>query len=222
MDSNRLNHLAESSVRALPAWKWSGTHTLELVHALNERWLKALQAVFSAPKDHASCDSVAFRHVDADLWLTLDADAIRRAAQTPFLLIDVHFYNFEWWKAVRSNTEEGSKILPLVPMLPPKLGRQLLRETLTLAWHTARSDPPTATLLLGIARPVTELIATLDLEELGRIASSYGEQLRPRWEHHSKFWRDMLLAARAGNERAMMDIQLYGLQLLGTDALCSK
>jgi hypothetical protein len=102
---------------------------------------------------------------------------------------------------------------------PPKPARELTGETLMLAWLTARSDRRTATLLLGLTSGVTGILASLRPADVRRIAARHSRELRPRWPNNAHFWRQLLVAARRGDEESLMDVHLHGLQLLGSDLL---
>jgi hypothetical protein len=95
----------------------------------------------------------------------------------------------------------------------------LMYEALVLAWHTARSDGRAAGVLFAMLPGVVVSVAALSLKDIRHIAETHHQHLRPRWEHHPLFWRHLLAAARSGDNSAIHDLHLHGLQLLGMDAL---
>jgi hypothetical protein len=92
-------------------------------------------------------------------------------------------------------------------------------ETLLLAWHTARSDRPTATLLLGIAPAVAARIADLSSRDVRRIAAEHRRELKLRFEGNAKFWQRLMLAARGGDAQTLVQVYREGIQLLATEVL---
>jgi len=194
--------------------QWAGAHTLRLVHELNERCIETL-ARLSTDRSTRTIEIVASSRA---LWSCLDAGARRRAAECPFLLVDVWFQNVHWWRSVKERR------IPHVHSarhrcFPPRAAGTLMRETLMLTWSTARSDRRIAGLLLGLAPAVAEIIAGLGLQDVERIAAKFARQVRPRWEDRPGFWRSLVLAARDGDENTRHEIHLHGLQLLGADLL---
>ena len=188
-----------------PAWKWTGTDHLEVVYELNERSLELFAAQFVQGS--------------ADLWRNLDEAARRCAARCPFLLADMNLHDETWWSEVHAVNAQPANIEAPVDVLQIRRERALANEVLQLAWRTSRSDPRTAALLLGLTPGVAAIVASLTLGDIRRIALEFGEQLRPRWQNNLRFWWRLFDAASSGTEKAISDIHLYGLQLLGTDLL---
>src|SRR5688500_9593389 len=91
----------EESWRISPSsgeFTWKGQQALARVHMLNERCLELLTQ--SARGDR---QSPAFVHQSRGLWHGMNAAARKRAAQTPFLLMDVHFQEIQWWRRAQSS-----------------------------------------------------------------------------------------------------------------------
>jgi hypothetical protein len=198
----------------LPAWKWTGAEALGFVDALNDRSLQVLQ-------EAAARGSETFDVVSAfpELWLKLDESARHRAAKCPFLLVVMRFDNVKWWRELKgASTTEGQGTAPQASF-PKETARELCAEVLTLAWHTARSDPRVAAQVLGVSPAVASIIASLSPRDVQRIALRQSHELRPRWENNPGFWQQLLLTAITGNEASLSDFHLHGLQLLGADLL---
>lgn len=210
----------DSSSGSLPAWKWTGAEALELVHELNEHCLEMLEKLAERPTEEIRVDG-AFEIVrlHRDLWRRLDKNARRRAARCPFLLVNVKFQNETWWRSAKDDCSEPHKDADTASFFPAKTARELMGETLMLAWLTARSDPRTATLLLGLAPTVAEIIASLRPRDIRRIVAQHSRQLRPRWEASPRFWQQLLVAAKGGNDSSLIDVHLNGLQLLGAELI---
>lgn len=94
-----------------------------------------------------------------------------------------------------------------------------MRETLMLAWSTVAFDRGTASVLFGMTPAVCNIIAGLSPQDVERIAARNSRYLRPRWEEFPMFWGKILTAAREGNEDALHDVRLHGMQLLGSELL---
>ena len=89
---------------------------------------------------------------------------------------------------------------------------------LTYAWHLARSQSAAARLLLGMPDPCAALIAHLGLRQIQALAEAHPEWLRPRWPTRVRVWRELLLAAAAGEALALERARLHGLTLLAAEA----
>jgi len=139
------------------------------------------------------------------------------AARFPFLLVDMRLTDLDWWQHVAARTATLSNRSPWLTQLPPRLTTKLARTTLVLAWHTARVDQQAALLLLGLSRPVAEVIARLHLPDVDRISERHYQQLRPRWDSQPSVWKHLLDASRTGDQTASAAFVLRGLQLVAGD-----
>jgi hypothetical protein len=205
---------------SLPAWKWTGAQTLDFVYALNERCLHVLgRQVAEGDCIFPESDTSDLQTACQRLWLEIDESAQRIAAKCPFLLIDMRFQNVNWWREVVDSGACPDGKHSDRNIFSAESARELSAETLTLAWHTARSDPRSATQVLGLAPGVVDIIASLGPREIQRIVTRHGHQLRPRWECNPAFWERLLRTAVSGNAVSMFEFHLHGLQLLGGDLL---
>jgi len=75
---------------------------------------------------------------------------------------------------------------------------------------------------LGITPRVAELIATLRLEDIDRIAERYVLLMSPRWADQPDLWRRLLDAARSSDSQALQSIDVHGVQLFGSDLLAQS
>src|SRR5258708_5460532 len=75
--------------------RWKGRESLDLAFELNQRILKLLSD-WAANPDAAGWPLT----LDRQLWSKLDAQAIALAARFPFVILNVHFTNQEWWQEV--------------------------------------------------------------------------------------------------------------------------
>jgi hypothetical protein len=212
MDSNN-----SSKSGLLPAWKWTGAEALEWVRDLNARCLEAIgkrlvRAGTARPDD-------GIDQTDIDLWRRLDEAARHRAVRCPYLLVETRFDDTAWWEDAKRDAMKPTLNLTVLSAGAAGLGRALANDALTLAWWTARADHRTAMLLFGLDPRVAAVISSLSPVEVRRITARSGNQLRPRWEHNRRMWRDLLSAAISADEEALTDTHLYGIQLLGGDLL---
>jgi hypothetical protein len=146
-------------------------------------------------------------------WQRLDAKAQRRLAACPYLLLDAQFGNAERWDRMLSG---GVMDAPLrgVGYFNGRAGVALIRRTLVLAWHVARSNRLMASVTLGLNPFVAERIAASRLEDLEGIAELCPAWVLPRWEQQPIVWRQLMAAARSEHPLSLRHAQLRGLQLL--------
>lgn len=64
-----------------------------------------------------------------------------------------------------------------------------------------RTDLKTARVVLGVAEGVAEIIGSLQLTQLDRIADRRHRHLEPRWADRPAVWRLMLSAALAPSRK---------------------
>jgi hypothetical protein len=195
---------------------WRGAQALRRVHALNERCLELLVNVARNDRQRTS---LAIVNQDRDLWRSLNATARKRAARTPFLLVDVRFQDAEWWRLAKNPRPSSRSRLTLCEAFNGKTAGELMRETLMLAWSTVAFERGCASILFGMTPAVTGTIAELGPQDVERIAARHSRNLRPRWEDFPVFWGKLLAAARDGDEEALHEIHLHGTQLIGSELL---
>jgi len=196
--------------------QWSGVPILGLVHKLNECGIDTLQRLARTGRPEHVPDLVASLR---SLWRNLDVTDRQRAATCPFLLLDVHFQNETWWRLCRQSRLPRRQDVARFRGLPAKPGATLMRESLVLAWHTARLNPRASCLLLGISPAVADLIAAMGLQDIERLAESQHSHLRPRWEDRPYFWRQLLVAARNRDDDTLRELHVHGLQLAGGELI---
>ena len=150
---------------------------------------------------------------------SLDSAARARAACMPHLLVEMHFRDLDWWRDAQSLAGRRMTRHEAPQFVPPKSVVSLARAALTLAWHTVRSEPTHATILLGVAESVTRELAKLSPSDVNRIAERYAYALTLRWADRPFIWGQLLSAARDDDAEAMNLVQMRALQLLGGDLL---
>jgi hypothetical protein len=201
-----------------PAWK--GRDSLELVHQLNERYLKLLSEASVIPE---GCDWPAV--VDnRELWSGLAGDALQGASRFPFVIFDVHFSDEKWWQAVVNGKIESSERRQADRQRPwyewPGSGPvDLMQEMLIFAWHTVKWDQRIARLSLGMAPAVADSIAALTPGQLTIISDNYRGALCLRWYNQPDFWSRLLIAARDRNDAILAEIHLHAKLLMAGELI---
>jgi hypothetical protein len=196
-----------------PRGAWLGAAALDTLAELNEMSLALLadQAAVPAPEPRP------LLHEVGALWRTLDRDARRRAAAAPYLLLDAGFADCERWRPGASQVADSGRAAgPAFFTVPGTV--EVARLCLTYAWHLARAESAAARLLLGMPPGCAALIAELSLRGIDGLAERHPEWLRPRWPAHPELWRELLLAAAAGETHALSRAHLHGLTMLAAEA----
>lgn len=196
----------------LPPRIWSATPALEQIWRLNEHFLNVVAEVVKGRRGHA-----AFTLPHREMWLAMDSKACEVAACHSILLMEADFHNEHTWRAV----VQGRRISrpDANECLPTRRARELLREILVVVWPLAREDRVAARVLFGMADEVASLVATLNAQQIDRIAERYRILVRPRWESRLLFWGNLLRSAQAHELQGLRKVHAHGFQLLGGDLL---
>lgn len=194
---------------------WLRPGTLESLTELNELCL-GLLAEQAAVVRGASV-SPLLREV-AELWRGLDAAARRRAAACPYLLLDAGFSDAARWRALPATQVGDAGPGPYSAFFTVPGTLEVARLVFTYAWHLARSQGAAARLLLGMPAASAVLIGHYTLRQIQALAESHCGWLRPRWPARVQVWRELLLAAAAGEAPALERARLRGLTLLAAEA----
>ena len=184
--------------------RWAGEPAFGRVHHFNERGLALVAA--QALEDDAL----------AALWRQLDARALKRAARCPILLMDLHFQRLDRWQHMTQRRRD-----PVLSEAQPAPAAPLLREILLEAWTLGRTMPRALNLLFGMASPVIATIGRLAAPEIDRIAIEEARHLKLRWPESRTFWKGLLEAAIGTDDRALKNVHLHCLQLLGSQVVLS-
>jgi len=200
---------------AKPLWSlepWLQADALDALAEVNEQCLELLceQAAVRAPQRPA-----LLKELEA-LWYSLDTGGRRRAARSPFLLVDVGFARASRrsWQYEYGVRDQGW--LP-APFFTVPRTVAVTRLVLTYAWHLARSEPAAARLFLGMSAQCMELVAARTLRQIVQLAEAERGLLKPRWADRVPVWRDLLSAAKGGEPAALERLRMRGLQLLAAD-----
>jgi hypothetical protein len=217
-ESREMHRTKKADLARPPqAYRWASARSVEIVQALNER---CLQWLAQAAKNDASTPLEILR-CNLDLWKLFDSRACVRAARTPVVLLDCNFTCPDWWTGV-----VGRGLRPVRPSgrqacFTAKDAGKVLREILTEARTIAVAEPRAAHLFFGAPSIGVDLLSTMSLADIDRIASEHVVELRPRWAERADFWRNLLLAGILGTDEAMSELSCHSLQLLGTEIMDS-
>jgi hypothetical protein len=193
---------------------WWRPGTLESLVELNELGLALLAEQAVA---RGAAGNLLLRHV-GELWRRLDGPARRRAAACPYLLLDAGFADPSRWRALPSPQVGDAGRAAYASFFTVPGASEVARLVFTYAWHLARSQAAAARLLLGMPATSAALIGRYTLRQIQALAESRPEWLRPRWPTRVQVWRELLLAADAGESAALERARLRGLMLLAAEA----
>jgi hypothetical protein len=147
-------------------------------------------------------------------WRALDLPSLRRLSTCPYLLLDGAFAQVERWERVI-----GSGVMDAGRgYFTGSAGAALVRRTLLLAWHLARSNRLMASVVLGMNAAAAQRIALTRLQDLEMLAEVAPEWIAPRWAQQPIVWQQMLRAARAEEPSALRLVQWRGVQLLASSS----
>jgi hypothetical protein len=149
-------------------------------------------------------------------WRRLDAKAQRRLCACPYLLLDAGFAQPQRWEWLAGVQVMDATVRP--SYFSGRGGVALVRRTLLLAWHLARSNRVTARVILGMSALSAERIASARLADLEALAELAPGWIVPRWEAQPNIWRQLIGAACRGQPLQLRQAQLRGVQLLARTA----
>lgn len=198
MDEFKTEESGELAQISVVPPRWTGAPSIPLAHQLNEQCIE-LVCDLAANLSYQALPPFILRN--RDLWRLLDAEARRRVAMFPFVIVDLHFKDADRWQEVMGS--------PLTST-DTTLFTDLAVETLLFARQSAREDVVVAKAMFAMSSPVASLVASLTLQQVRSIAGSNALELRVRWERDAEFWLDLLVACRAGDEGAMAGARRQG------------
>jgi hypothetical protein len=187
--------------------RWTGAPSIPLAHQLNGQ---CVDLVCELANDLSAQELPPFILQNRDLWRLLEPEARKRVAALPFVIVDLHFKDSEPWQLASDGHPMAAADSMLYSGFPSKLFEDLALETLLFARQAAREDVNVAIAMFAMTSGVVRLIASLTVSQVRAIALGSASQLRVRWDNHPDFWRDLLTACRAGDERAIEAIRRQG------------
>jgi hypothetical protein len=195
-----------------PAWLLP-----EMLASLREVNEECLALLAEQAGGRATEASPLLRQFDA-LWGGLDRAARRRAASCPYLLLDAGFAEPRRWLGASATQVGDAEAAYRGGFFTVPAAREVARLVFTFAWHLARSAGPAAHLLLGLPPPSAVNIGQYTLPQIQALGESHPQWLRPRWPARVQVWRELLLAAAAGEGRALERARLRGMPLLAAES----
>jgi hypothetical protein len=186
----------------------------EAIYEINER---ALELLAQVARSEAS--STMLRLSLRELLRQTTPEARKTAAARAYTLIDLEFRNRPWWEAVRRSPEKpfagSARRTPLAKRTAVPLARTLLMA----AREAIRVDKEIASLMLGMAPQVADLLSGLQTTEIDRIAGHQFPQMEFRWLDRPAVWRSLLLLAAKPDRIEERQLDAHCLQLLIADIL---
>jgi hypothetical protein len=144
----------------------------------------------------------------------------QRIADRAYLLVEMELRNAEWWQEARSHPSMGVR---RTPSWRGAFRRQaavaLARIILLTVWNSLRVDRDATHIVLGLSGSVADVIGSLRLDEIDRIAQSRYQYVRPRWDDRPAVWRTLLQASQSSDEQAMNEFDIHAIQLLAGELI---
>ena len=210
-----MNILPDGTGRFSAPIRLQNKDALAPICEINEQCLHMLA---SAARQTRNPSDSSFHHL-LSLIGPLGLAEVKGAARFPFLLVDFGFRDARWWHQVTSGHGRTTKDFEWLAPLPRAPAMKLARATLTLAWHTARTDAEASLVLLGITPEVAPMISALRLQDLDKVAERYFRRLRPRWEDRPAVWQQLLICAKSTEVDSAHEFVLHALQLTSAASL---
>jgi hypothetical protein len=180
------------------------------VQRVNQRCIEMLMQTARVARPEMSPLVTELREV----LLQMTPERRVRAARRTFLLVDMELGNTDLWRRFKNHPVRVEPALRGRGTFPRAAAIQLARDTLILAWYGVRADCQGARLLLGLSAAVSDIIASLSLTDINRIAERQFPYVRPRWEDRPDLWLNLLSASQTPDIRRARDVNLRGLQLI--------
>jgi hypothetical protein len=146
----------------------------------------------------------------------LSAAQKKAAADCPYALFDLRFYNARYWHA-RLQPESRWSVADEVSV--DENIRNFARLALFFAWHVASAGGLAAQLLLGMNEDTAAAFRGVTIDCVPTLAATEAINLTARWNHCPKYWSALAAAASRPNPAQLRRIQLYGLQLAAAERL---
>lgn len=154
-------------------------------------------------------------------WDSLTAQAVRRLAAAPYCLFDPGIASASRWLELGGRAVHDMSQRAESSFFAADAARSITRRALVYGWHLSRSRPRAACLVFGCTGAAVEALAACSLTALEAAAERNASQLRPRWPNQTTFWRELLAAASAADERRLHELQLGGIQRLAADSFAA-
>lgn len=178
--------------------RWKGARSIGLAQQLNEQFI---ELCCELSLDVASGSPFPLVAAHRDLWSRLDPISRKRLSLFPFVIVDLRFGDVAWWHMAARNS--GHSRGHFAGTVPEARWAWLALETLMFGWQVAREDRAVASMLFAMPQPVVDCIAALTMQQVRMLAVESARCVRLRWDNDSRFWRELLIAAREPDEATL-------------------
>jgi hypothetical protein len=186
------------------------------VAEINQQMLEYLRDMAGKCADQRAGEAPKLVSALREHWRALDLRSLRRLSTCPYLLLDGAFAQVARWERVIASGVMDAPVRGGCFTGPA--GAVLIRRTLLLAWHLARSNRLMASVVLGMNAASAERIALTRLQDLEALAELAPAWIAPRWAQQPIVWQQMIRAACAEEPLALRQMQWRGVQLLASPA----
>lgn len=170
---------------------WLRPEALEPVARINEQALALLRQTAANPAYSrlALVPPTGLR----ERFITLSADDQARLAREPFLLVDLHFADAQWWREAlqHSDVQRKTRLKAARGLRTAMLS--LSNAAVTVAWYYARAEAHSAPVVLGLTSAVARELRTASPIEVQRTAQLHAQELSLRWADQPSLWQRLLL-----------------------------
>ncbi len=199
---DKLRGMATKPASSTLSPRWRDASCLVPVLKFNERCMDLFCAIAS---DANECPMFAS---NVGLWKELDADARRRLAGTPFVLVDIRFRDAEWWREVALTRGRKPEHSMSEQMLPASFAESLMYETLMFCWQMVGASRTVGMSAFAMSSAVIEIVAALAPHDVREIAERQYSAVKVRWSTDAGFWQDFLKSAIGADEERLAGIHL--------------
>lgn len=191
---------------------------LARIHELNRDYLDLLAA-----EHEYGIHEGQLQHLPPRLHAELAAlsSAARAAlAAIPYTLYSLGFERVALWRnicepaAQRSPASAGTW---QAPAEPGRLQDPFCEVALLHAWHVMMSSRLAARMLFAMPDSTADLLASLPLGRIRRIATEHPALLMPRWPTNPAFWPDLVCFVAAGDAERLGTAKILGSQLIAAE-----
>lgn len=186
----------------------------EAIREINERILELLVQMV-----RSEANSVMLAPSIRDLLRQSSPEARKRASSRAYLLVDFKFRTLPWWQAVTRSPEKPFAGYAGRNALPKRTAVPLARALLMAAREAIRVDKEIAGLVLGIEAQIADVLSSLQITEIDRIAEHQFPQMEFRWLDRPAVWRSLLLLAAKPDRIKESQFDAHCFQLLIGDML---
>jgi hypothetical protein len=161
-----------------------------------------------------SSDLTEFETMIQKPLLEISADALRLAAECPFLLIDAKFQDARAWRNLVDQAGKGDLTHQITSGRYDSSRIGLARSTFFAAWYIVHRWPANAELLIGANQDVVASISQIELTRLAGLAEACTGWIAPRWPDRPDVWNQLLIAATNAPAATSVSLRQRALQLL--------